>query len=58
MLLPCWMGTNGSGMFSPKVSGTKNGGNSLNLIAGYFGGRGLPYLHAAYIGEDSSILGT
>ena len=33
----------------------------LNLIAGYFGGGVFPYIgrtHTAYIGEDSSILGT
>ena len=34
----------------------------INLIAGYFGGGETalhkPYIHTAYIGEDSSILGT
>ena len=33
----------------------------LNLIAGYFGGGEIPYIsriHRAFIGEDSSILGT
>ena len=46
--------------YSPRISGTQNGG-ILNLIAGYFGVGKLPYIgpiHTAYIGEDSSILGT
>ena len=45
--------------FSPKVSGTQNGG-ILNLIR-LFWGWVFPYIsriHTAYTGEDSSILGT
>ena len=51
-----WDGTLNHQEFQvPKMEGF------LNLIFGYFGGGYFPYIsriHTAYIGEDSSILGT